>query len=71
MTKTTKAKPSKDDHRIRLSSHFTEIAETLAATQNTAFAEILTKACERGLTGMVEDYERWLSVKESIGSIEN
>jgi len=55
MTRDTVVKPKKDEHTLRLTSTFTEVAQELATDWNMAFAEVLTKATERGLLEMVEE----------------
>lgn len=57
-------KPRKDDHDVRLSTYYTEIARMISESQNTAFAEVLTKACERGLDEMLEKYTKRLTVEK-------
>jgi hypothetical protein len=49
------SKPKKDEHTVRLTSTYTEVAKELADDLGMAFAELLTKACERGLNEMIEE----------------
>ena len=58
-------KPRKDEHTVRLTSAYTQIAESLAKDLDMAFAEVLTKACERGLDEMIERHTKQL-VREKL-----
>jgi hypothetical protein len=55
---TTVAKPKKDEHSIRISPYYTRLVKTLAKQQETAFAEILTKAFEIGMDVLIERANR-------------
>jgi hypothetical protein len=55
---TTVAKPRKDEHAIRISPYYTKLVKTLARQQETAFAEILTKAFEIGVDALIERANR-------------
>jgi len=52
------AKPRKDEHTIRISPYYTRLVKTLAKQQETAFAEILTKAFEIGVDAIIERTNR-------------
>lgn len=52
------AKPRKDEHTIRISPYYTRLVKTLAKQQETAFAEILTKAFEIGMNVLIERANR-------------
>ena len=58
-------KPKKDDHTVRLTSFYTELAKSISGDWDMAFAEVLTKACERGLTQMADDHKTHL-VREKL-----
>lgn len=64
MTPDPVAKPRKEDHTVRLSSYFTDLARQLADAQDAPFAEILNKACERGLDEMAEKYLKRLTLEK-------
>jgi hypothetical protein len=54
----TVAKPKKDEHAIRISPYYTRLAKTLSKQQETAFAEVLTKAFEIGMDTLIERANR-------------
>lgn len=59
------SKPRKEPHTVRLTSFYEELARSLGDDWDMAFAEVLTKACERGLTQMADDHKTQL-VREKL-----
>lgn len=71
MSETAAVKPKKPEYTIRLADRFAEIARELAASQGKPFAEILSNACEIGITELVERDNKlnWWQSRERAGKV--